>query len=108
MSDIEEPDPCYYRYIMVDTRGLGSCRNCYNIGPVDMICLDCCVKAQGVTLGQCFACPHRGPVWEACEWCKEGQNLPPVYGICDVCDHRGEVGDECESCGDGKYIKGTV
>jgi hypothetical protein len=93
--------PRYY-FRFVDTIGFGSCDACYRIGPVNHLCLHCCV-AEGMTLGACFVCQHEGPVWEECQWCERGRCLDPGYGQCQECEWHGTVGDECRNCEDGFF-----
>ena len=93
--------PRYY-FRFVDTIGFGSCDACYRIGPVNHLCLHCCVS-EGMTIGPCFVCHHAGPVWEECQWCERGRCLAPGYGQCRECEWHGIVGEECQNCGDGFF-----
>jgi hypothetical protein len=88
----------YYRF--VDSVGFGSCDNCYGIGPRNHLCLRCCVS-EGMVVGSCFVCHHKGPAWEGCQWCEYGRCLVSGYGSCDVCEEYGTLGSTCENCGDG-------
>jgi hypothetical protein len=94
--------PRYY-FRFVDSVGFGSCDGCYRIGPVNRLCLNCCVS-EGMTLGACFVCHHGGPAWEDCHWCERGRYLAPGYGRCPECDWYGPGGDDCHNCGDGIFV----
>ena len=98
--------PRYY-FRFVDTIGFGSCDACYRIGPVNHVCLHCCIS-EGMTLGSCFVCHHEGPVWEECQWCERGRCLAPGYGQCRECEWHGTVGDECRNCEDGIFTPLSV
>jgi hypothetical protein len=108
---MEEPAPVpttarfYFRF--VDRVGFGSCDGCYQIGPVDHLCLHCCVS-EGMTLGSCFVCMNDGPAWEQCHWCKQGRYLPPGYGQCCECEWHGIVGEACQNCEDGLFTQLAV
>jgi hypothetical protein len=101
-SERERLRPWHFRYVFLDTPGLGVCVLCHDIGPIGKICLPCTVSEQHVTLGTCFACKIQGPVWEPCEWCFGGETLPPIYGMCDECWKKGRVGERCP-CGWGFF-----
>jgi hypothetical protein len=90
--------PRYY-FRFVDSVGFGSCDGCYRIGPVNRLCLKCCVS-EGMTVGACFVCHHGGPAWESCHWCERGRYLAPGYGQCPECECYGPGGDDCQDCGD--------
>jgi hypothetical protein len=101
MADPKIPTSPHFRFGFVDHLGFGSCDNCNQEGPVNRLCLRCCV-AEGMILGICFVCSHKGPVWYECDWCEAGEHMPPVFGMCDNCEKRGPGGKACE-CGDGTY-----
>ena len=92
----------YYRF--VDCIGFGSCDVCYRIGPQNHICLHCCVS-EGMELGSCFVCNHRGPAWEDCQWCEGGRCLVSGYGECnnEDCEWYGPLGHGCSDCGEGVF-----
>ena len=93
----------YYRF--VDSVGFGSCDGCYGIGPVNHICLHCCIS-EGMELGSCLVCYHRGPAWETCQWCERGHCVVSGYGECnnEECEWEGALGEQCSNCGDGSFV----
>jgi hypothetical protein len=100
LPPLTETPRYYFRF--VDSIGFGSCDGCYRIGPVNRLCLDCCVS-EGMTLGACFVCHHGGPAWEGCHWCERGRYLAPGYGQCRECDWHGPGGEDCHNCDDGVF-----
>jgi len=83
-------------------RGMGTCESCSGRGPVNRLCLRCCVL-RGMELGICFACNREGPFEEACHWCDDGRYLNSDYGICPSCEWLGTIGVQCGMCGDALF-----
>jgi hypothetical protein len=77
--------------------GLGTCEGCDMFGPVNRLCLHCCV-AMGMVLGRCYACDREGPINENCHWCEQGRYLVVGYGMCLDCEWLGTVGEGCPIC----------
>jgi hypothetical protein len=105
MNDLPAlPSTARFYYRFVDSVGFGSCDGCYRIGPVNHLCLHCCVS-EGMELGSCFVCHHGGPAWEDCQWCARGRCFVTGYGECDSedCDWNGPLGQPCSNCRDGVY-----
>jgi hypothetical protein len=101
MTERVLPLTAEYRYHFVDHIGFGTCDSCGQEGPRNKLCLHCCVS-EGMILGVCFVCLHKGRVWDGCEWCDSGQYMAPVFGMCTSCEYRGPSGEVCQ-CDDGVY-----
>ena len=99
------PATARYYYRFVDSIGFGSCDGCNRIGPVNHLCLHCCVS-EGMMLGSCFVCHHGGPAWEVCQWCEHGRCLVGGYGVCndEECEKFGPLNLPCSDCRQGIFV----